>query len=37
MIKLLDKLLDFLGSDTMFTIIVIWFISIFISIFIRAI
>jgi len=35
MIKLLDKLFDFLGSDTMFTIIIVWFIVVFIFQYIR--
>lgn len=31
----LDKVFDFLGSDTMFYIITIWFVIIFISVFTR--
>ena len=31
----LDKVFDFLGSDTMFYVITIWFVIIFISVFTR--
>jgi len=33
-LELLDRIFDFLGSDTMFYIITIWFLLIFLSIFI---
>mgnify|MGYP003109567638 CR=1 FL=1 len=35
MSDVLDRLFDFLGSDTMFYIITIWFVIIFISMLIR--